>query len=153
MIIDWWPVIALPAVLAATLFPSPVARLRQNGDKHQPATESEREHASSCREPGAIRGERRHANRATRADDWLIQLKTACEAGYYKAGSDEAVCRPPDDAACRECFFWLNDFCRFWGSQREPDAPVCSFFQASPAAAAMEHQRNEAGSTSTGDRL
>jgi hypothetical protein len=148
MIIAWWPVIALLVVLIVTILPSPSARFGTNSAQHKQPDDIT-ECAMCSAGPRTSGSRRRHMNRAKQDNDWLIQLKAACEAGYYKAGSDEPLPVLPNDAACRDCFFWLNDFCRLSSIQRSPDADICSFFHAPATSVSNEQHGDGAAETAT----
>jgi hypothetical protein len=61
---------------------------------------------------------------------WLLHLKAACEAGYYKTEGQETIFRRWDKV-CTDCSFWLDDFCLLRSCQRLPVADTCTFFHES----------------------
>lgn len=62
--------------------------------------------------------------------DWLIRLKTAYDAGYYKTepALGEQLHFPWQNKRCKDCPFWLNNVCRVDAVQRSGDAHTCLYF-------------------------
>jgi hypothetical protein len=73
-------------------------------------------------------------------DIWMLNLKAAYEAGYYRteSASGKQSAFPWQNKTCKDCPFWLNNVCRVQAAQRDGDAHTCGYFDASHHVAA-EH--------------
>lgn len=62
--------------------------------------------------------------------DWLIRLKAACDAGYYRTEPATAlqVAFPWQNKSCRHCPFWSNSICRVHAEYRSATAETCMYF-------------------------
>ena len=72
---------------------------------------------------------------------WVLRLKRAYDAGYYKTeealGEQEPF--PWQNKTCRDCPFWLDTrWCQVHAEDRGPAEHTCSYFDA-PAHAAARH--------------
>jgi hypothetical protein len=104
-------------------------------------------------DPANLRGDEREAASANGGAassvldavqyDWLLHLKAACDAGYYKteADTDSQIGLARQDKTCQDCFFWAADFCRFSSLPRRSSADTCLYF----------HMSNSPGHTSVVD--
>jgi hypothetical protein len=108
-----WLIAALGLVLLVSVLPP----LGPRPDR--PA----RRERSGWPEPGTRRGAGRRID-----IEWLMHLKAACDAGYYKADTDEPLAPIPPDVACRDCYFWVDNFCRLTSRDRDPEGESCAFF-------------------------
>ncbi|MGH2442360.1 MAG: hypothetical protein ACRDFX_04260 [Chloroflexota bacterium] len=63
---------------------------------------------------------------------WVLKLKDAYQAGYYKTEVDSAQQTPfPwQNKSCKDCPFWLHGVCRVYGQQRPALSHTCSYFDA-----------------------
>jgi hypothetical protein len=64
------------------------------------------------------------------ADDWLLNLKAACEAGYYRTESAETEQEtfPWQNKLCRDCPFWINDICQVDLGRCNGYRETCAYF-------------------------
>lgn len=73
--------------------------------------------------------------------DWLVRLKAAYEAGFYR--TEEAVgaqsAFPWQNKTCKNCPFWSNSYCQVHGEYRNAAAHTCSYFDEKNRTAAREH--------------
>ena len=72
-------------------------------------------------------------------DAWLLRLKRALDAGYYRteAALGEQEPFPWQNKTCRDCPFWLDtSWCQVHGEPREAAAHTCAYFDESHRLAA-----------------
>jgi hypothetical protein len=62
--------------------------------------------------------------------DWLLRLKAACDAAYYKTETDlgQQSRFPWQDSACKDCPFWSAEICQVRLECRQPADHTCSYF-------------------------
>lgn len=63
-------------------------------------------------------------------EPWMLRLKAACEAGYYRteADVDRQEHFPWQNKHCGDCPFWSNEVCRVYAERRAAVAPTCATF-------------------------
>ncbi len=64
-------------------------------------------------------------------EEWMLGLKRAYEAGYYKTepATDEQERFPWQDKSCRDCPFWLDtEWCEVFAREQHPTVHTCSYF-------------------------
>jgi hypothetical protein len=61
---------------------------------------------------------------------WILKLKAAYEAGYYKteAAPDEQTGFPWQNKTCQDCAFWSNNRCWVHSESHSPAADICTCF-------------------------
>jgi hypothetical protein len=61
---------------------------------------------------------------------WLLRLKSAYEAGFYRTESaaGEQIAFPWQGKTCRDCPFWAGKVCRYFGERRSGLAHTCCQF-------------------------
>ena len=71
---------------------------------------------------------------------WLIELKQAVDAGYYRteAAVEDQTRFPWQGKSCRDCPFWRESICRVHAEARSGRAHTCTFFDAPNRRAAVE---------------
>jgi|SRR5947209_4211082 len=62
--------------------------------------------------------------------DWLLRLKTAYEAGYYRteASLSEQTPFPWQNKTCSHCPFWTRGTCMVHREYRHAAAHTCTYF-------------------------
>jgi hypothetical protein len=63
-------------------------------------------------------------------EDWLLKLKAAYEAGYYRTESAEGQQEtfPWQNKLCRDCPFWINDICQVDLRRCQGFSDTCAYF-------------------------
>jgi hypothetical protein len=63
-------------------------------------------------------------------EPWMVRLKAAVEAGYYRTEADEArqTRFPWQDRTCGDCPFWVPNTCLVRGTRREARDATCRYF-------------------------
>jgi len=63
-------------------------------------------------------------------DAWIVRLKDAYDAGYYKteAASEEQAVFPWRSKTCKDCPFWSNNICQVHADFRASTAHTCTYF-------------------------
>ena len=79
---------------------------------------------------------------------WMLRLKAAYEAGYYRTESAEGeqTAFPWMNKTCKDCPFWMNGVCRVQAAQRDGHAHTCIYFDPEhrPAAEGIIESRMQA---------
>jgi hypothetical protein len=79
-------------------------------------------------------------------EEWVLNLKTAYDAGYYKteASPAEQSKFPWQNKTCKDCPFWADSICHVLAEYRSSAAHTCSYFdpwnRASAQAIIQERQ-------------
>jgi hypothetical protein len=73
------------------------------------------------------------------SENWMIELKRAVEAGYYRteAAVGRQVRFPWQGKTCGDCPFWRDNICRVHIESRSGSAHTCVYFDAPNRAAAL----------------
>ena len=79
---------------------------------------------------------------------WLVRLKAAYEAGYYRTETAEDAQTPIPwrQHTCGDCPFWMHDICLVHETPRPANAHTCRFFDRAhrdEARAAIRRRRWE----------
>lgn len=63
-------------------------------------------------------------------DGWMLKLKAAYDAGYYRTEIEPALQSPfPwQNKSCKDCPFWSNSICQVFAEYRSSTAHTCSHF-------------------------
>jgi hypothetical protein len=63
-------------------------------------------------------------------EPWMVHLKAAVEAGYYRTEADEdkQTRFPWQDHTCGDCPFWVPNTCLVRGTRREARDATCRYF-------------------------
>jgi hypothetical protein len=63
-------------------------------------------------------------------EPWMVRLKVAVEAGYYRTEADEdkQTRFPWQDHTCGDCPFWVPNTCLVRGTRREARDATCRYF-------------------------
>ncbi len=71
-------------------------------------------------------------SRPTGAEPWLLRLKAAVAAGYYRTEADEGQQTrfPWQDRTCGDCPFWTRDRCLVREARRGAGDATCRYFDA-----------------------
>jgi hypothetical protein len=66
----------------------------------------------------------------TQPEPWVLKLRAAYEAGYYKteAAPDEQTGFPWQNEACQDCTVWCSNRCRVYSDYRRATADACTCF-------------------------
>jgi hypothetical protein len=66
----------------------------------------------------------------TQPERWVLKLKAACDAGYYKTETAEGgqISFPWQNKTCKDCQFWSNSVCHVYAEYRSPTAHTCVCF-------------------------
>jgi hypothetical protein len=72
-------------------------------------------------------------------DTWVVNLKKAYEAGYYRTepGEGEQTTFPWQNKTCKNCPFWSNSICQVFAEYRSSTSHTCSYFDPWNRAAAQ----------------
>jgi len=72
--------------------------------------------------------------------EWLVRLKEAYDAGYYKTETDLTRQEhfPWQNKTCRHCPFWANSICRVHAEYRAATSYTCAYFDDSNHEAALD---------------
>lgn len=86
-------------------------------------------------------------------EDWLVRLKRAYDAGYYRTEAAVGLQTrfPWQDKTCKDCPFWQKEICTLYRERRSALAHTCVQFNAAPgvaAVAAREHRLRATTETS-----
>mgnify|MGYP001461379038 CR=1 FL=1 len=63
-------------------------------------------------------------------EPWMIRLKTAFQAGYYRTETAEGSQTrfPWQDRTCGDCPFWVSNVCLVRGARRGARDATCRYF-------------------------
>jgi hypothetical protein len=63
-------------------------------------------------------------------EPWMLRLKAAYEAGYYRteAAEDDQTRFPWQDRTCGDCPFWAQNTCLVRGARRGAADATCRYF-------------------------
>jgi hypothetical protein len=77
-------------------------------------------------------------------ETWLVDLKRAVDAGYYRTESSVAQQTrfPWQGMTCRNCPFWRESVCQVHAETRSGSAHTCVYFDAPNRSAALELMRS-----------
>ena len=63
-------------------------------------------------------------------EQWVLRLKDAYDAGYYKTERAEGMQTsfPWSRKTCKDCPFWSNSICQVFAEYKSSAAHTCSYF-------------------------
>jgi hypothetical protein len=73
-------------------------------------------------------------------NDWLLRLKAAYDAGYYRteAQVELQTAFPWQNKSCHDCPYWSNSICRVHAEYRSATSHTCAYFDESHREAAED---------------
>jgi hypothetical protein len=80
----------------------------------------------------------------TQPERWVLKLKAAYEAGYYKteAAPDEQSGFPWQNKTCQDCAFWSNNRCQLYSQYRGPATDTCTCLDSGNQSGAQRMPRD-----------
>ncbi|MGH2441723.1 MAG: hypothetical protein ACRDFX_00985 [Chloroflexota bacterium] len=73
-------------------------------------------------------------------DEWIIKLRSAVEAGYYRTevAAGEQTRFPWQGKTCGDCPFWHQRVCAIYETDRSPESHTCAYFDDANRAAGTD---------------